>query len=329
MDRFPDISRRTLLAALASLAVGAGAGNAVYRSEFVPRVGYGTNLLNQDIDSKLDRRLRPRNFTVEVDGATVSSTASRVSVDVDGESHSVRHTDAEGAEEIDEDLALDGVSAEVVKGRSALEEGSYEFELHDLDGFFERSSETPTSPWTVELLRGEYDDVPPSEVEDLATDPTGSRDLVNSLMKLFRNETSYDLRRYAVGGVENTFPGVEGLRDRLQREVDFDAIAEGDVDLFCWEYTSRVGEAVHSVPAHRQTPPLAVVEVVDRHHGHVYNGLVSAVEADDGVVLPVTFVDYTFSTLYHSLSRTSESDERLNAFDARHRADEIYWNAYG
>ncbi len=328
MDRFRDVSRRELLAAAATAAASSGGGYAVYRSEFVPGVGYGTNLRNQDVASKLQQRLRPRDFTVDGDDVEVSSTATRASVEVDGERRTVRHRDVEEAREVDEDLGLDVVLKEVVEGRTALEDGGYELEVHALEGFFERVTQAPALPWTVEQLRGEFEDVPPSKLEEIAVHPSDSAELVYSLMHLFRENTSYDLRRYAVGGVENTLPGVDGVRDRLAGDTDFGAIASGGAEMFCWEYSSRVGEALHSVPAHRQTPPVAVVEVVDSHHGHVYNGLVSAVEAEDGVTLPVAFVDYTFSTLYHDLGRTSEDDERLDAYDRRHRADDVYWNAY-
>lgn len=64
----------------------------------------------------------------------------------------------------------------------------------------------------------------------------------------------------------------------------------------------------------------------DWRHKHVYNGLASVVRDEDELRVPVTFLDYTYSTLYDDLRVRRIAGEGLCAYDRGHRADEVYWS---
>jgi hypothetical protein len=68
------------------------------------------------------------------------------------------------------------------------------------------------------------------------------------------------------------------------------------------------------------------VRSIDDRHKHVYTALASAYIDDAGTtVLPVTFIDYTHTTLYSDLNATGVLGDGLDAYNDRHRATSIWW----
>jgi hypothetical protein len=83
--------------------------------------------------------------------------------------------------------------------------------------------------------------------------------------------------------------------------------------------------------------------VTDARHKHVYTGLATVVREDEGgadggeggdenaagdLVVPMTFLDYMHSTQYDDLHLRGVLGEGVNAYDRRHRTDDVYWNRY-
>ena len=87
--------------------------------------------------------------------------------------------------------------------------------------------------------------------------------------------------------------------------------------------------------------------VTDARHKHVYTGLATVVRegayggdggaggggsggerAGGDLVVPMTFLDYMHSTQYDDLHLRGVLGEGVNAYDRRHRTDDVYWNRY-
>jgi hypothetical protein len=158
--------------------------------------------------------------------------------------------------------------------------------------------------------------------------PTDRKGLITGLKDGFREYGYYDVPRYIAGSVQdNMIQGARDLRAPFEGPTDFETLLEeGTTGLFCYELTYRAIEALHSVPATEQNPPLVGFWIRDRRHKHVYNGIASVLRDDGELRVPMTFLDYTDSTLYDDLRVKRITGEGLCACDRGHRADEIYWN---
>ncbi|MFP4633081.1 MAG: hypothetical protein ACLFMT_06575 [Halobacteriales archaeon] len=316
-----DLDRRKFLALGGGLAAVAGA-KAVHNVF----LGYGKNLKSQDLAATMRADLSPMPFETDVDGLSLDVGRVHAAVERDGDRvGSFRlgdHGDARALEsEVEADLGLVDLS----RDHEALDEGDYEFEFHSFDGFFERVEDATFRPYAVEMLRGDYVDVPADDVEEVAADPRSTRELLLGLREGFRERTRYDVPRYLAGSVEdNILRRRVDLRRHFENDVGWDSVVAGDARLFCWEYNERSAEALHSVSAFEQDVPVAAAEIGDRRHKHAFLGVVTCVW-DGGLKLPTAFVDYTHSTLYGDFGLTPVMGDGLRAFDDGHRADYVRW----
>lgn len=223
--------------------------------------------------------------------------------------------DAPGARELHRDVR-------------AIDDGAVTYEPLSPDAFFDRLAAGEPRPYTTAALRGSVSrPATPRVVRAFAgVDPTTPEELVAGLKRGFREHATYDVPRYVGGSIEdNLLRGAVDLRAPFEGPTDFETLLEDNrTGLFCYELAYRAIEALHASPATGQTPPIAGFWVRDRRHKHVYNGLASVIH-DDGVYVPVTFVDYTHATLYDDLRLRWLLGEGLAAYDRRHRADEIHW----
>ena len=301
------------------------------------RIGPGTNLRVQDLDRvAADRFSVPNSYWGSVDGHDLVLDDERLWVGDDDDSWTTIDLDADAPEralEVDDRFGFETQPlTELTTDLESLRVSAYTFEFHDVDGFFDRIAASTSRPYTADLLRGRrYRTADPATVERFTdVSPTDPRALLEGFVPAFRRWTSYDVPRYVAGSVEDNvlFSRVE-LRRHFQPEATFEAIMAADgVGLFCWEFTFLANEALHSLPAHEQQIPLLGCWVRDRRHKHIYNAFASVIRADGELVIPVSFVDYTHTTLYDDLSLTWLLGEGFDAYDTSHRADELYWDRF-
>ncbi|WP_121821451.1 hypothetical protein [Halostella salina] len=333
-DRVGDveITRRRLLAGAGG--VGAlGAGKAVDNVLIGYGVVVGTNLVTQDLAALVDERLDPSlgdsplpdGHRLAVDDATLfvmdgDEVAASVALPADP---------SEGAAVDDELGFADGPVEQLVADLSDIRRGNYEYAFSKRDPFFERVDAAEPRAYTTGALRGPYyDDVDPETIRAFAdVDPTRPREVLRGLVDAFREHSSYDVARYVAGSIEdNVLFGTVDLRQHFRTPANFDAVREDDgTGMFCWEFTNRSLEALHAVPAWGQRRPAVGLKVIDERHKHVYTGVGSVVREDGDLVIPVTFVDYTHSTLYDDFYMTGLLGEGVEAYNERHRATDVYW----
>ncbi len=330
-----DLTRRQLLAAVAGSGVVVGGGKAV-DNVFL---GYdrltGTNLQRQDLDPLVAERLSPSGERVAtVDGYRITQDDGVVSIrdgDGDGDeslaSFDPSTADPEDAAAVDEDLGLaDGPLEQLVADLGALEAGDVQFRYDSYPEFFDLVAASEDRPYTVSALRGRRS-VNATLIEGFANaDPADPEAIVEGLVDGFREHTSYDVPRYAAGSIEdNVIFGLHDLRQYFESPTDFGSIVDGNTGLFCYELTRRSVDALQAIPATEQTTPVFAGYVKDDRHKHVYTIVASAIREDGALVVPVTFVDYTHSTLYDDLRLRWLLGEGLDAYDARHRATSVGW----
>jgi len=332
------VTRRRALAGVGG--VGAiGAGKAVDNVLVGYGVLVGENLVTQDLAALADERLDPSlgdsplpdGHRAAVEDGTLSVTGGDGTV----ASLSLPADPADGAA-VDDELGFDdGPVEQLVADLSDLLVGNYEYAFAKREPFFERVDAAESRPYTTGALRGPYyDDADPETIREFVdAAPERPRAVLSGLVGAFREHSSYDVARYVAGSVEdNVLFGSVDLRRHFRTPADFDAVREDDgTGMFCWEFTNRSLEALHAVPAWRQRRPAVGLKVLDERHKHVYTGVGSVVrEGGDGgtvgdLVVPVTFVDYTHSTLYDDFHLTGLLGEGVEAYNERHRATDVYW----
>ncbi|MCU4742246.1 hypothetical protein [Natronoglomus mannanivorans] len=351
-----DLTRRQLLAGAVGGTAAVGGGRAIYNVF----LGYdrftGTNLLRQDLDPMVASGFRPSEAHVAtVDGYRIEQHDGVLSVadDSDTESEPLETLDPAtddpaDAAAVDAELGLsDGPLEELVADLSAIESGNVRFVYDSYPAFFDLIAEHDARPYTVSAVRG-YRDTDPDLVADFTgADPHDPEAVVEGLVDGFREHTNYDIERYLAGSVEdNVLFGARDLRQHFESETDFEAILAGeDTGLFCYELTRRSVDALQAVPAPDQTAPVVGGFVKNDRHKHVYTIVASVVrgragedgdgngdevedEDEDGtgdLIVPVTFLDYTHSTLYDDLRMRRILGDGLDAYDDGHRATGIHW----
>ena len=327
-----ELSRRQLLAGAVGGGATVGSGVAVYNVF----LGYdrltGTNLTIQDLDPLVAEELYPSGERVATaDGYPIEHHDGIVSVrGGDGQIAAfdpVVDAPADAAS-VDDRLGLeDGPLEELVSDLAALETGAVRFVYESYPDFFDRVTGGEPRPYTVSALRGRRRADPELVETFTGAEPRDPKAVVEGLVDGFRDHTNYDIPRYVAGSVEdNVIFGVRDLRARFESPTDFESILEGeDTGLFCYELTRRSVEAVQAVPTTEQTAPVFAGHVNDTRHKHVYTIVASAVRDGGELVIPVTFLDYTHSTLYDDLRLRRLLGEGLNAYDDRHRATFVGW----
>ena len=326
--RLKDMDRRDFLKLLGVGGVGVGS----YKAVDNVLLGYGTNLKNQDL-SKLasDGLSVASDYSVYVNGYTVSVDGWDVAVGDGSEtldSLSYLTASREEAMVLDSRYGLEGVVEEIVTDAPRIGDDEYTFEFHNFEDFFDRISSAKTCPFTTDLLRGfgsaDREDV----AEFVDASPENPKRVLESMESSFVEKSSYDLPRYIAGSItDNIFFKRIRLRPYFEGDVGYESLnSDSPTRMFCYEYVYRSIEALHSVPAHRQEHPVVGFGVHDSRHKHYYTGVASVVEKDGELVIPVTFVDYTRTTLYQDLRLSGILGSSLNAYDSDHRATRIDWD---
>lgn len=324
-----DLTRRKLLGLLGGGGIAALAGKIGYEYTGFGTIG-GTNLVEQDLDAIARRNFGPTAFDLDVeerrvsfaDGSFAVGTGDGNSVETVDVGHVDRHTVSSfGA-------PIDGL----VRDLAAIESGDFAFEFGRREGFFDRLRGAVPRPLTVAAIRrsGFRDSAPETVRAFAGVDPRDVRELVTGLAEGFRERTYFDVPRYIAGSVETVVPaGSDSIRDRFHGPTDFDALLEEPRGLYCYEYALRSAEAFHAIPPRRQAFPVFAGIVIDTRHDHAYTILGSVVRDDGILVVPVTFLDYFYATLFDTVAVRWAFGEGIGAYDRRHRATSIrYGNPY-
>jgi hypothetical protein len=319
--------RRMLLGGGASLGA-LGGGKALYNTTLgYGQFGMGTNLLDQDLPSVVTEYLE-LEYDETIDGVRVRSTDAELSVD-GSERLTVGEDDPEDAAAVDSEFGLGGRLRELFVDLAAFRAGEYAFEFHQPEAFFDRLEGADPRSGIVAAIRDRRDrTVDPETVGTFAgVDPAETAALVEGLVEGFRKHTRYDVPRYIAGSIEdNVLLGTVDLRQYFEADVSFEALLEADTTgIFCWELVYRSIEALQAVAPDRQSVPVAACYVSDRRHKHAFTGLLAAVRENGELRLPMTFVDYTHTTMYDDFGVRGLLGEGLAAYGDGHRADEIYW----
>jgi hypothetical protein len=327
------VNRRRFLKLMGGGTATVGGGKAIYNTQIGYGVITGTNLRDQNLEPLIAERLRADQYRADLGDHVIEIADDTVTVSNGDDAvaeHSVSETTPEKAAETDAEYGLAGGPIEqLVRDLPALRNGEFVVEGAQYDAFFDRIADAETSQFAAGAMRDGYLGADPELVgEFLEADPTDPERVVLSLKAAFREHTSYDKPRYIAGSVEdNVIFGAKDLRQYFETPTDFQALEAGETPgMFCTELTRRSAEALHAVPAHEATAPVAAMYVYDRRHKHVFTGIASLLRRDGDLVMPVTFVDYTHSTLYDDIHLTGVLGEGVAAYGSRHRADEIYWH---
>ncbi|WP_066146059.1 hypothetical protein [Haladaptatus sp. R4] len=326
-----DLTRRQLLSLLGGGGVVVGGGKAVDNVFIGYGVLVGTNLHDQDLEKLARARLNSSPFDTTISGTRIRLTDDAVRVSNGNDQRTVPlSTSSDVATKADADLEIDGHPVEnLVTDLKDVKAGSFEFEFMDFEPFFDRVRTGENHPFTVEALRGNrFSQVSPSAIEEFSgASPKRPKSVLEGLVSGFRKHTYYDIPRYVAGSVEdNVLFGTVDLRQYFKSPITYEALESGEnAGMFCYEFTWRSIEALHSVPAYQQRVPVMGAMVYDDRHKHVYTGVASVVRRNGKLVIPMTFVDYTHSTLYDDLHLRWLLGRGMRAYDDRHRATEIRW----
>ncbi|RQG92719.1 hypothetical protein EA462_00345 [Natrarchaeobius halalkaliphilus] len=340
------LSRRQLLVrgggGVSLIAGGVGTYNEI--------LGYdrltGTNVVRQDLDPIVSEHLGAATDTLttvsgrHIDHENGALTVQEVAVSNGSEagngpstltSFEWSETSPAEAAKLDEELGLDTEGSpleQLTTDLSALEATEIDFVYGTLAEFFEYAREGESRPYTVDALRGRVGGVDPGVLEEFTGTPASDVEaLIDGLADGFQEFTTYDASRYLAGSLEdNVLFGRGDLRARFESPADFTAIVGGENDgLDCTEMSRRTIEAVHTAHPLEQTVPVVAGYVRDLRHSHFYVTLATVTRVDGELVIPVTFVDYMYTTLVDDfrLDRLARVDP--SAYDRYHRADEIRW----
>jgi len=333
--RSTEVSRRDLLKLAGGGAAGAGAARVAYEL-----IGFGTvtgtNLLEQRLGPLARRWLAPAPFDLPLADRRLrfDGDALRVSTGSGdpGATVPVADTDPAAAASAGAAHGLGGPCRELAVDLAAVESGDVTFEFSGYEAFFDRVRDANTRPFTVAALRrNRFRRPAPETVRAFAgVAPADPAALVTGLAEGFADRTRFDAERYVAGTVEDhLLGGAVDLRQHVTGPRTFEAILDGASRLYCTEYAQRAIEAFHLVAPHRQSTPVFCGTVVDHRHTHVYTALASVVREDGNLRVPMTFVDYSHSTMYDTYRVQWALGEGIDAYGERHRASEIrYRNLY-
>lgn len=330
----PEVSRRGALRVLAGGGLTLGAAKAVDNV----LVGYGdlvgTNLGEQAgsgaLASLADEGFRPSHGTrASGGGHSTTIRGDRVHVRVEGELVAERPLERLRGEWAAA-IGLPPTHSGFVADLGAIARGEHTYEFHRLEAFFDRVDSAASRPLAVGAMRRWPAAAPDSVATFADVEPADTRAVLEGLVGGFRTHSYYDAPRYVAGSIQdNLIFGAVDLRAPFRDPVDFGSLLDGGkTGLFCYEFTHRSLEALHAVPATEQTVPVVAGRVWDQRHKHVYTAVASVVRDDGSLVVPMTFVDYTHTTLYDDAGLRGLLGEGLEAFDSRHRATAVHWSPY-
>jgi len=330
------VGRRTWLKRAGAAAVGLGAAKAVDNVVIGYGVVTGTNLTGQSMASLVPAPFAWNDRVATIDGGRVALTddGSRMTLHGSGRrSFRVAETEPAAAREAAAAVGVDpDAAAATVADLRAFDAGEVSYQPVPFDAFEAAATDGTPRRATTGLMRPLLRDTDPEPVaEFVGVDPADPVALAPALAEAFRERTAYDLPRYAAGSVEdNVLGGVVDLRQHFESPTSFKALASGEASgLFCYEFTFRSVQAFHAPSTAVQNPPVAACKVFDERHKHVYTALATVTRRDGDLVVPMTFVDYTHTTLYDDLNLRGVLGEGLNGYNSRHRATELRWWASG
>jgi hypothetical protein len=332
VERLRGLTRRQFLAGAFGTLTAVGAVKAAHNTILgYGELGMGSNLRDQALAPLATQHLH-LTYDDRIGNADVRTAGGGLDIVQSGETHRLDFEDdgVSDAQALDDDLGLDGRLTALFADAVAFRSEEYTFEFSQPSAFFERVAGAEQRSETVGAVRGRWDGkVDADDIEAFTgVDPANTDALTRGLMEALRAETDYDIARYLAGSVEdNVIFGSHDLRQYFEEEVDFQSLTEQDDDtgIFCYELVYRSMEAMHSVAPADQTVPVATCYVSDLWHKHAYTGVVSAIRDGGELIFPMTFVDYTYSTLYDDLHLTGVRGDGLAAYDEHHRADEMFW----
>ena len=278
--------------------------------------GLGDNLHDQDLHALLEQGIRlPYTSERSIDGYRVKRQRNDLTYNNDGDWHEISPSSPQSLQ----DMAT---------AVSHIDAGSFSASFSDPNTFFETCTHHTPNPHVVESIRANrLPPADPSRVETVTgVSPSDSKRTVSGLIEGFREHGAYDIPRYLAGSIEdNVIVGAADLREPFLPEESFEELLSQDeaVGLFCGELTRLSIRAMHAMPATEQSPPLFGFYVLNRRHKHAYTGFGTAIVDDDNLHLPITFVDYTHTTLYHDLHIDRFFDDPENAYTEWQRADQF------
>lgn len=325
------MKRRRFLGLLGGGAATVGAGKAIHNAV----IGYGkltgTNLTEQDLIAVSSQPFpQPSDISVQSD-ATVTHTDTEMMVETQS---TYKYPYNQETSVSDFPPTLSKSEKERLSATHSdlhdLYTQNFTFKPKSVTNFFETIS-NQVNPYTVSALRGErYKSVQAETIAEFTgTSPTKTQETVTKLAQELRNQTDYDIPRYLAGSVQdNILFGAVDLREPFRSEVSFNNLVKTDdsIGMFCYEFTWRSIEALHSTPAYAQSLPVFAATVIDDRHKHVYTLIGTVYRTKNGdLKIPLTFVDYTHVVLYDDIHARSVLGEGLNAYNERHRATDIWW----
>ena len=331
-DDRPAVTRREAVAVAGGLLTGVGAFRAIDNVLLgYGETGAGTNVREQDLAGPVSETLTV-GYDEQVRGHRVRLAGGAIEVSTGSDTRRLDLSADWGASvrALDDELGLAGRLAALYADLRAVRSGDVRFAFSQPAAFFDRVRAADARPDVLAAVRGRGDrTVPPATVERFAgTPPSEPEPLADALVGAFREQAAYDVPRYVAGAIEdNVIFGAADLRGHLGSDVTFEAMlsSEGDTRLFCREFALRSMEALQAAAPWHQHLPVAAAYVRDARHKHVYTGVASAIRTDGDLVVPMTFLDYTHSTLYDDVNVTGLTGRGLAAYDDRHRVTHVYW----
>jgi hypothetical protein len=326
------VGRRRWLKRLGGAALGVGTLKALDNVVVGYGVVTGTNLTEQTIGDYAGAPFRWSDRAAPVPGGRVEMPHDRDQLVLRGAGErTVQVAEATPAEarKAAAAVAIDpGAVEELLADIHALRRGDARYEGVSFTDFGEAVDKGTVRSATTALLRPYFLDTDPETVASFTgVHPREPVEMAPALAEAFREETYYDLPRYAAGSVEdNVIMGTADLRQYFESPTSFEALAEGRTQgMFCYEFTFRSAAAFHAAPVTEQSPPVAASKAVDDRHKHVYTALATVTRQDGEVVVPTTFVDYTHTTLYDDLKLRGVLGEGLDGYTSRHRITGLPW----
>lgn len=311
------MNRRTFLRGGMQSLLALGIARALHNTVVgYGQFGVGDNLRTQDLDKIAATNLPTlRGAEAPVAGTAIRVFESRIRYDQDGQWRGL-NSDAP-----DEVHRLEPIITE-------LQDHNVTFRFSTVDDFFTFLENEETEPVIVDLLRRQPGTEPGLLNRFDGVDPSQTPQLVNNLATVFREHSRYDIPRYLAGSIDDNVLPIDGnLREPFEPAVSFETFLETEqpIGLFCTEYVALAKRAFHAVPPVDQSHPIYSFRVRNARHKHVYNGIGSVITRGQSVILPMTFVDYTDSTLADDFRLRRVIGEQIDAYDETHRADEFRW----
>ncbi|NHN42928.1 hypothetical protein G9C85_15005 [Halorubellus sp. JP-L1] len=327
----PEYSRRGLLGRVAGGAAAVGGAKAVDNI----LVGYGrlsgTNLLAQDLEPLASDEFGPSPFRLTHRETTLRYEDEAITVTGPEQSQRFRLTaDAPPASRIDAAHQLPGRPVtELHADVPLLKTGDVSFSFHSLPEFLSATSNATPRPYSTLAVRGRTEDEPAVETirEFTGSEPSRTPELISGLAAGFQQHARYNTERYLARTIQfNLLLDTVSLDEPFRQPTTFEAMLEdGTSPLLCWDFTERSIEALHAVSPFQQTIPIVAARVDDTRHGHVYTAIASVVRDEDGLHVPMTFLDYRNAVLFDEGVLSLPFSDEIGAFDSRHRATKIRW----